>query len=193
MHKDSQSNTEKMRSLERVEIEELVAKGRAASEHEITKMLDELEEKHPGVYRVIYGEPSDGIAMINKDMANLYLDLSCDVIWVFNSAFGRLPEVENEENWVLDRLSQIDAELKSITKEISMNSKFRKNLQERFVKRSIETKIQLDLLQYLKEEVVKYASFKNARKRAISVTNNLLFVLVRLLGDLHYSVQTRNE
>ena len=136
-------------------------------------MLDELEEKHPGVYRVIYGEPSDGIAMINKDMANLYLDLSCDVIWVFNSAFGRLPEVENEENWVLDRLSQIDAELKSITKEISMNSKFRKNLQERFVKRSIETKIQLDLLQYLKEEVVKYASFKNARKRAISVTNNI--------------------
>ena len=154
-----------MRSLERAEVEELVAKGRAASEHEITKMLDELEEKHPGVYRVIYGEPSDGIAMINKDMANLYLDLSCDVIWVFNSAFGRLPEVENEENWVLDRLSQIDAELKSITKEISMNSKFRKNLQERFVKRSIETKIQLDLLQYLKEEVVKYASFKNARKR----------------------------
>jgi hypothetical protein len=181
-----------MRSLKRAEVEELVAKGRAASEHEITKMLDELEEKHPGVYRVIYGEPSDGIAMINKDMANLYLNLSCDVIWVFNSAFGRLPEVENEEKWVSDHLSRIDAELKSITKEIPMNSKFRKNLQERFVKRSVEAKIQLDLLQYLEGEVVKYASFKNTRKKAISITNNLLFVLVRLLGDLHYSVQIKN-
>jgi hypothetical protein len=181
-----------MRFLERVEVEELVAKGRAASEREITKMLDELEEKHPGVYRVIYGEPSDGIAMINKDMANLYLDLSSDVIWVFNSAFGRLPEVENEEKWVFDHLSQIDAELKSIAEEIPMNSKFRKNLQERFVKRSVEATIQLDLLRYLDGEVVKYASFNNARKKAISVTNNLLFVLVRLLGDLHYSVQTKN-
>lgn len=181
-----------MRSLERVEVEELVAKGRAASDKEITKMLDELEEKHPGVYRVIYGEPSDGIAMINKDMANLYLNLSCDVIWVFNNAFGRLPEIENEEEWVLEHLSQIDAELKSITEEIPMNSKFRKNLQQRFVKRSVEVKIQLSLLQYLEGEVVKYASFKNARKKAISVTSNLLFVLVRLLGDLHYSVQTRN-
>jgi uroporphyrinogen-III decarboxylase len=129
--------------------------------------------------------------MINKDMANLYLDLSCDVIWVFNSAFGRLPEVENEEKWVLDHLSQIDAELKSITEEIPMNSMFRKNLQERFVKRSVEAKVQFDLLHYLEGEVVKYASFKKARKKAISVTNNLLFVLVRLLGDLHYSVQTK--
>jgi hypothetical protein len=181
-----------MRSLERAEVEEIVAKGRAASEHEITKMLDDLEEKHPGVYRVIYGEPSDGIAMINKDMANLYLNLSCDVVWVFNSAFGRLPEVGNEEKWVLDHLSQINAELKSITEEIPMNSKFRKNLQERFVKRSVEAKIQLDLLQYLEGEVVKYASFKSAREKAISITNNLLFVLVRLLGDLHYCIQTKN-
>lgn len=130
-----------MRYLKRVEVEELVAKGRAASEHEITKMLDELEEKHPSVYRVIYGEPSDGIAMINNDMANLYLDLSCDVLWVFNSAFGVLPEVENEEEWVLEHLAQIDAELKSITEEIAMNSEFRKNLQERFVKRRVEVKI----------------------------------------------------
>jgi hypothetical protein len=181
-----------MRSLERAEVEELVAKGRAASELEITKMLDELEKKHPSVYRVIYGEPSHGIAMINRDMANLYLDLSCDVVWVFNSAFGSLPEVEDEEKWVLDHLSQIDAELKSITEAIPMHSKFRKNLQERFVKRSVEAKIQLDLLQYLEGEVVKYASFKNAREKAISITNNLLFVLVRLLGDLHYCVPPNN-
>jgi hypothetical protein len=65
-------------------------------------------------------------------------------------------------------------------------------LQERFVQRSVEAKIQLDLLQYLEGEVVKYASFKNAREKAISITNNLLFVLVRLLGDLHYCVPPNN-
>jgi hypothetical protein len=64
--------------------------------------------------------------------------------------------------------------------------------QKRFVNQSIESKIQLNLLQYLENEVLKYASFKSARKKAISITNNLLFVLVRLLGDLYYSVQIKN-
>ncbi|MDD4272818.1 MAG: hypothetical protein PHG14_03720 [Desulfobacter postgatei] len=86
-----------MRYIEKIEVEEIVAKGRASSEQEITEMLDALEEKHP-----------------------------------FN------------------------------------------------------------LLQYLESEVVKYASFKSARKKAISITNNLLFVLVRLLGDLYYSVQIKD-
>ncbi|WP_289023750.1 hypothetical protein [Desulfobacter postgatei] len=181
-----------MRYLEKIEVEEIVAKGRASSEQEITEMLDALEEKHPYIYQFIFGEPSDGIAMINMDMANLYLDLSCDVIWVFNTVFGRLPELKNEEDCVLGHLSKIDAELKSITEEIRMDQKFRTKLQKRFVKQSLESKIQLNLLQYLESEVVKYASFKSARKKAISITNNLLFVLVRLLGDLYYSVQIKD-
>lgn len=181
-----------MRYIEKVEVEEIIAKGRASSEQEITKMLDALEEKHPYIYQFIFGEPSDGIAMINSDMANLYLDLSCDVIWVFNSVFGCLPEFKNEEDLVLGHLSKIDAELKSITEEIQMDEKFRTKLQKRFINQSLESKIQLNLLQYLESEVVKYASFKSARKKAISITNNLLFVLVRLLGDLYYSVQTKN-
>ncbi|MDQ1269827.1 MAG: hypothetical protein QG618_1136 [Thermodesulfobacteriota bacterium] len=181
-----------MRYIGKAEVEEIVAKGRASSEQEITEMLDALEEKHPYIYQFIFGESSDAIAMINMDMANLYLDLSCDVIWVFNSVFGRLPEVKNEEDWVLGHLSKIDAELKSITEEIPMDEKFRTKLQKRFLKQSLESKIQLNLLQYLESEVVKYSSFKSARKKAISITNNLLFVLVRLLGDLYYSVQIKD-
>jgi len=181
-----------MRILERIEVEKIISKGRMAPEKEITAMLDELEEKHPGVYRMIYGEPSDGIAIINKEMADLYLDLSCDVIWFFSNAFGKLPEIGNEEEWVTKHLSLIDAELKSLTHKIPMNAKFRRNLQERFVKRSFESKIQLELMQHLESEVVRYASFKKARNKAILLTNNLLFVLVRLLGDIYLSVETKN-
>jgi hypothetical protein len=179
-----------MRILNRIEVEEIIAEGRSASEQEITAMLDELEEKHPGVYRVIYGEPSDGIALINKEMADLYLDLCCDVAWFFSKAFGKLPEIDNEEKWVLEHLSLIDVELKSLTQEIPMDSKFRKNLQNRFVKRSFDSKIQLELMQYLENEVSKYASFKSARKKAVLITSNLLFVFVRLMGDLYHSAET---
>ncbi len=56
-------------------VEEIINEGRSASEQDITAMLDELETNHPGIYRVIYGEPSDAIVPINKEMADLYLDL----------------------------------------------------------------------------------------------------------------------
>ena len=174
-----------MNILKQKEVEDIISRGKKAPEHEITAILDELEKEHPGVYRVIYGEPSDAIATVNKDMANLYLDLSFDVVWVFKEAFGKPPEVTNEEQWVFKKLSLIDAELKSLTKEIPMNDKFRRKLQERFIQTSFESKIQLELLQYLDNEVTKYASFNKKRPTASHLTNNLLFVLVRLMGDLY--------
>ena len=142
-----------------------------------------------GVYRVIYGEPSDVIATVNKDMSDLYLNLSFDVIWVFKEQFGKPPYVNDEEQWVLAKLSLIDAELKSIVKEVQMNNKIRRNLQKRFVKSSLESKIQLGLLQYLEHEVTKYASFDKDRAVASHLTKHLLFVLVRLMGEL-YSLET---
>ena len=174
-----------MRILDQIEVEDIIFQGRSAPDHVIMAMLDEIEAEHPGIYRVIYGEPSDAIAGINKEMANLYLDLSCDVVWLFVKAFGEPPEIKNEEQWVLEHLSLIDAELKSLTNEIPMDSKFRNNLQSRFVKRSFEAQVQLELMQYLEAEVSKYVSFKKKRSAAAHVTNNLLFVLVRLMGDLY--------
>lgn len=172
-----------MKNLEQMEVRDIISQGRMAAEPIITAMLNELESEHPGIYRVIYGEPSDAIASISNDMANLYLDLSFDVVWVFYHAFGKPPEMRNEEEWVLRNLSLIDAELKSLTTEISMDEKFRARLQERFVRRSIEANVQLELLKYLENEVLKYASFKKQRTRAVKITNNLLFVLVSLMGE----------
>lgn len=174
-----------MRKLKQKKLEDILSRGRKLTEPEITGILNELEKKHPGVYRVIYGGPSDAIATMNIDMANLYLDLSFDVVWVYREAFGKIPEITNEEQWVLKKISLIDAESKSLTNEGPMNDKFRKILQERFVKTSLESKIQLELLQYLENEVMKYASFNKKRAAAIRFTNRLLFVLVRLIGELY--------
>lgn len=174
-----------MRFLEKDEVKKSIWRSRNAPENKITAILDELEKDHPEVYRLIYDEPYDAIASMNKDMANLYLDLSFDVVWVFRDAFGNPPSVENEEEWMLSKLSLLDAELKSLTEEIPMDDNFRRNLQERFIKRSIGTKLQIELLRYLGDEVKKYASFDKNRVPAIKFTTYLLFVLVRLMGDLY--------
>ncbi|MCW7553686.1 hypothetical protein NX722_13815 [Endozoicomonas gorgoniicola] len=181
-----------MEILNEVQVRDIISQGRSASENIITTMLDEIEADYPTIYRFIYGEPSDDIATINKDMANLYLDLSCDVIWFYVKSYGNPPKLKSEEEWTLGQLSLIDAELKSLKNEISINKKIKNNLQERFIKRSLEANIQLELMQYLQNEVAKYASFKKARSAASQVTNNYLFILVRLLGDL-YSSETRKE
>ena len=165
---------------------DIISQGRSASEHVITGMLDKVERDHPGLYRFIYGEPSDAIAEINQDMANLYLDLSCDVLWFFIKGFGNPPAIGSEE-WTQSHIALIDNELKSLTDKIPMTDKIRENLQDRFVSRSIETKIQVELMNYLNSEIAKYASFKKPRVRASQVTRNFLFVLVRLMGDLYSS------
>jgi hypothetical protein len=159
--------------------------GRMASEREITSMLDEFQEEQPEIYQAIFGELSDEIFEENSDMANLFLDLCCDIIWIYRKAFGKPPQTGTGEQSVLDSLSLLDTELKSLLEDISMNEKLRLKLQERFVQRSIQAGIQMELLEVLDTEVKKYASFKKERQTAIELTHNLLFVIVRLMDDLY--------
>lgn len=172
-------------------LEAIMSLGKVLPDNKISAILDELQSKHPSIYRLIYGESSDAIIVLNRDMANLYLDLSFDVVWFFNNKFGKPPILADHESWTLKKMSLLDAELKSLTNEVPMHDKFRSNLQERFVKRSLESSIQMELLLYLEHQVEHYASFNKRRENAIQLTMNLLFILVRLLGDLYLLKQTK--
>lgn len=175
-----------MKILNKQEIEGFLAQGKLLPDSELTIILDSLERELPGIYRIIYGEPSDFIAEVNKEMANLYLDLSFDVVWVFKCAFGNPPKLKiDTEKWVLGKLSLLGPELNSLAEESSMNSRFKKNLQDRFVKRSLEAALQLNLLKHLEQAVTKYASFNKKRKIAIHITRYWLFIFVRLMCDLY--------
>ena len=176
----------------RSELEAIMSLSRILPDTKMTEILDELQNEQPIVYEFIYGEPSDAINLLNRDMANLYLDLSFDVVWMFREKFGKPPIIENHEIWVTDKLALLDAELKSLTKAVPMNTKIRSNLQRRFVKRSIDSAIQLELLQYLEDQVENYVSFNKKREKASQLTKNLLFVLVRLFGDLYAYNRTSN-
>ena len=131
------------------------------------------------------GELSDGIAEENLDMANLFLDLCFGVIFVYKQAFGSAPAQSHDKDWFSAKVALLDAELKSLVKDEPMSRKFKQTLRQRFVERSIETGVQLELLQYLDEKVRSYASFQPSRKKAIRVTNNFLFVVVCLMDDVY--------
>ena len=73
------------------QLEAIMAQGKILPDSKITEIFDELQNKQPSVYRFIYGGPSDTINLLNSDMANLYLDLSFDVVWFFRNKFGKIP------------------------------------------------------------------------------------------------------
>jgi len=173
------------------QLEAIMSLGKVLPDNKITEILDELQNKQPSIYRFIYGEPSDTINLLNNDMAKLYLDLSFDVVWFFRNKFGKPPVVTDHEAWTTKKIALLDAELKSLTNEIPMDDKFRSNLQKRFVKKSLESSIQMQLLQYIENQVEHYASFNRKREKAIQLTRSLLFVLVRLFGDLYTLKQAK--
>ena len=160
-------------------------KGRMLSSQEVTEILDEVQKNQPDIYVAIYGEPSDAVAEENTDMANLYLDLCFDVIWIYRNAFGKPPRVSPGKNVVMNSLHLLDSELKAFLKVTDMDETLRRNLEKRFFNRIVETGVQIELMRYLQDEVHKYASFKPERSSAISLTYCLLFIVVRLMNDLY--------
>ncbi len=174
-----------MRVLSKNEITKIIQKGKTMSEKDAAAILDRFERDQPQFYQAIFGPLSDGIAELNLDMSCLFLDLCFDIILIYNKAFGNAPKNTKGKDWFNKKLSLLDLELQSISNDIPMSAKFKKRLSDRFVKRSIEAGVQLELFQYLDEQVKNYATFKSSRKKAIHITNNLLFVIVRLMDDIY--------
>lgn len=176
-----------MRASSKSEIVSIIQEGKRLSEQEGTEILDEFEQNQPYLYQAIFGPLSDGIAEDSLDMAYLFLDLCFDIIFVYKKAFGNISVKKKNEQWFINKTRLLDAELKSLTKDIPMNAKFRNRLGDRLVERSIEAGVQMELLQYLDEQVKNYASFKHPRKKGVPITNNFLFVVVRLMDDIYAS------
>ena len=174
-----------MRALSKKEINRMLAKGRTLSEQEITAILDEFQKKQPEIYQAIYGEPPDAIAEENPEMASMYLEWCFDVIWIYRSAFGKPPIVPDREQLVLNSLSLLDLELKSLSDGVQMEDTLRSNLQKRFIRRTAEAGVQIELLEYLDRAVRKYASLKRERRASIDLTNVFLYMVVRLMDDLY--------
>ena len=174
-----------MKNLSEAELASIIQQGNELSENKVTAILDHFKKNQPEIYQAIYGIFSDAIAEVNLEMAHLFIDLCFDIIWMYRMAFGNPPVNAPGMDWLNNKLSLLDVEMKSINEEESMNGKFRKHLQNRFVNRSIEAGIQLELLKYLEEKLQNYASFQEDRQKVTLLTSNLIFVIVRLMSDLY--------
>ena len=176
-----------MRALSKNEIVKIIQEWKRLSEQEQDVIIDEFQKNQPYLYQAIFGPLSDGIAEESLNMAHFFLYRCLDIIFVYKKAFGNPSVKEMDEQWFINKTMLLNAELISLDSDISMNAKFRNRLNDRFLERSIDAGLQMELLQYLNEQVENYASFKHSRQKGVQLTNNLLFVFVRLLDDIYAS------
>ncbi|WP_345193653.1 hypothetical protein [Kistimonas scapharcae] len=176
-----------MQAITSQDINTIAAASRILPETEGTALLDRFQDRQPQFYEAIFGELSDAIAEDSFDMANLFLDLCFDIIFLYHRTQGEIPKQPEDERWLEVKMALLDAELKSLVPGNAMNGNLTASLNDRFVDRCRAAGTPLALLAHLDEQVCQYASFDPSRPRAIPLVNNLLFVVVRLMDDIYDS------
>jgi hypothetical protein len=174
-----------MRALSESEITRIIQEGKKLSEEEGTAVLDQFEQEQPEIYQAIFGPLSDAIGENSLDMSYLFLDLCFDIIWAYRKEFGNPSQIVAGQEWLNAKISRLDAEMKALDEDLTMSERFRHHLQGRFVDRSAQAQIQLELLKYLEDRVHNYASFERSRQIAIRITSNLIFVVAMLMAELY--------
>ncbi len=174
-----------MKVLSKYKVLELVQEGKMLSAIQGTAILDKFEKNQIDLYKMIFGELSDEIAKENSDMAYLFLDLCFDIIFIYTRVCASKNIKSRNKEWLSGKISLLDAELKSLDNDDKISSKFKQSLNKRLIDRNDKVGVQLELMIYLDNQVRNYASFQNSRKKSIHVTNNFLFLVIRLMDDIY--------
>jgi len=138
-----------------------------------------------GIFVGSFLGPNDTMAGPEYSREAFWLDVLVFTEVQLRLAFGDPPVKIRDKGWFNEKAALLDAELKSLDNASSMSSKLKQRLSNRFIERSAAAGIQLALLEHLDEKVRKYASFDVSRMTAIHITNNLIFVVVRLMDDIY--------
>ena len=150
------------------------------------EIMAQFQLDQTALAQTIFGIFPSVIAEQDQDMSYLFMDLCFDVLCVFQKAFGPLPaQADMDIDWLEKQAVLLDAELQSLTTEREMDDKIRAKLQDRFVKRSIDDNPQMGLVKFLNEAIDDFASESPNRVPAIRITQNMIFIVVRLFGNLY--------
>lgn len=166
------------------ELAAILESGRRQSDEQLTRILDDAQNTLPLWYEAVYGPLSDAIAEVDRDMSELFLDLAFDILWVYLAWRGPFPREDEEATG--DFLGELDFDLKAISGSTAMHPTFRDHLQRRFEARVLDRRYPVPLLSHLEVAVERYASFAEDRGGAVSLTVNLLFVLVAWLDEIYH-------
>jgi hypothetical protein len=175
-----------MRELTEYELFQALKYAKNIDEETSRKIIERFELDQTALAQMIFGIFPDVIAVENQDMSCLFMDLCFDVLCVFQKAFGPLPSQNDMDyDWLEKQAVLLDAELQSLIKDKHMDSKIRAKLQDRFVSRVIKDNPQMGLVDFMNAAIDDFASESQSRVPAIKTTQTMIFIVIRLFGNLY--------
>lgn len=175
-----------MRELSEQELYHALAYAKSIDEETGEKILEQFQIEQTGLAQAIFGIFPIVIAEENEEMSYLFMDLCFDVMCVFQEAFGPLPSQNDMDvDWLEKQAVLLDAELQSLIKDKHMDGKIRSKLQDRFVSRVIKDSPQMGLVNFMNAAIDDFASESPSRVPAIKTTQTMIFIVIRLFGNLY--------
>lgn len=179
-----------MRELSDKELYQALSYTKSIDEETGRKIMDQFQLGHPALAEILFAIFPSVIAEENESMSYLFMDLSFDVLCVYQKAFGPLPSQHDmDRNWLEKQTMLLDIELQALLKDKIMDEKIRSKLQDRLLQRSLKEAGQTGLINFMNAAIDDYASENTSRVPAIQITQNLIFSVIRLLDSLYSQIQ----
>ena len=162
------------------------AKG--VDEETCRKIIERFELDQTSFAQMTFGIFPNVIAKENQEMSWLFMDLCFDVLCLFQKAFGPLPSQNDMDyDWLEKQAVLFDAGLQSLVNDKHMDGKIRSKLQDRFVG-GVKNNPQLGLVDFMNAAIDEFDSESTTRVPAIKTTQTMIFVVIRLFGNLYNKV-----
>ncbi|MDD5494475.1 MAG: hypothetical protein PHG36_07395 [Dehalococcoidia bacterium] len=175
-----------MRELTDRELHQALEYARSIDDEAAEKIIERFQIDQTALAQTVFEVFPSVIAERDQDMAILFMSLCFDVLCVFQDAFGPLPsQNETGVDWLERQAVLLDAEFQAMMTDPHMDGKIRNKLQDRFLQRSIEDTPQMGLVRFMNVAVDDFASESPNRVTVTRTTQIMLFVVIRLLGNLY--------
>ncbi|MFI3158226.1 MAG: hypothetical protein QX199_18945 [Methylococcaceae bacterium] len=175
-----------MYELSERELFEAIHYAKSIDEETGAKIIEQFQLEQTPLAQIVFGIFPAFIAKENPEMSYLFMDLCFDVLCVFQNAFGNLPSQNDmDSDWLEKQSALLDTELQALIKGQHMDEKIKSNLQDRFVKRSLEETTQVGLVNFMNLAIDDFASENPSRVPTIKTTQTMISIVIRLFSNLY--------
>lgn len=149
------------------------------------RMMIQFEIDQPLFFQTIFNTFSSIIAGRNQDIAHVFMDLSFEVLCVYQKAFGNMPKFNDDPTWMERQAGLLDKELKPLMEGKNISEKRSQRIKEDFFRAKDGELVQVGLVQFLNESVDDFVVGNSCDTATVDLTKTMLFVVVRLFNNLY--------
>lgn len=177
-----------MQSLSQQQLYLALAYAKSLDETAGRSLLEQFQQQQPVLAQAIFGIFPIVIAQQNQSLAELFMDLSFDVICVFQHGYGQLPAQSSiDSDWLREQTALIDAELQALMPKMPGQSHNQPHAKPAEVAEINHD----DLINFINDSIQVYVDETGCAKDGIEVCRTLISIVIRLLSSLyqHYDLQ----